>query len=147
LNTVKATTRCRDGLILPSRATDGAMSSGRTSSVISPSRQSHQARAGSARRHRKCGRRPDADCRGGCGARVAEPVRYSGFLSMANSQILAQTDRPGQSGRGGTMPRPTGTGRADANHSVIMNSPPTRTLRRDATARPTAAVLVSACAQ
>ena len=45
---------------------------------------------------------------------------------MANSQILAQTDRPGQSGRGGAVPRPTGTGRTYANRSVIMNSPPTR---------------------
>ena len=40
------------------------------------------------------------------------------MLSMANSQILAQTDRPGQSGRG-AVPRPTGTGRTYANRSVI----------------------------
>jgi hypothetical protein len=34
------------------------------------------------------------------------------LLSMANSQFLAQTDRPGQSGQGGAMLRPAGTGRA-----------------------------------
>ena len=52
---------------------------------------------------------------------VAQALRS--YLSMANSQILAQTDRPGQSGRGGAVPRPTGTGRTYANRSVIMNSP------------------------
>src|SRR5438552_5945999 len=46
------------------------------------------------------------------------------ILSMANSQILAQMGSARAVRAGGAVLHPTGTGRADANRSAIINSPP-----------------------